>query len=227
MRPPTLPARVAAASERGFEALSRTRGRRIFHPDGIAFRATLRVHDGVAGVPVLSAGVAHEAIARFSRGLGLPRGRTDFLGLAIRIGDEQDVLLASSSPRQGLRFVPLPARSFCGTTLSSLLPFHAGERVVLVAARVEGEPTAAGDQLVELEQAAAREPVTAALTLAEPTGAWRRFGIVEIGERLPADEDQALRFDPWRCAGGLVPWGRINRLRAPAYRGSRRGRASA
>ena len=225
MRPPPLSARVASATERAFEALSAGRGGRIFHPDGFAFRATARVEEGVPGVPLLEAGAVHDAIARFSRGLGLPRGHLDFPGLAVRFGDEQDILLASSSPLIGARFVPLPARSFFGTTLSSLLPFHAGERVVLVAARVEGEATGADDQLVELEQAVARGPVTAELSLADPAGSWERFGVLEVGERLPDGEAQALRFDPWRCAGGLVPWGRINKLRAPAYRGSRRGRA--
>lgn len=220
-----LPERVASATERAFEALSAGRGRRIFHPDGIAFRAALRVEEDVPGVPLLQVGAVHDAIARFSRGLGLPRGRLDFPGLAVRVGDEQDILLASSSPLVGARFVPLPAGSFFGTTLTSLLPFRAGERVVLVAARVAGEPTWADDQLVELEQAVARGPVTSVLSLADPAGPWERFGVLEVGERLPDDEARALRFDAWRCEGGLVPWGRINKLRAPAYRGSRRGRA--
>jgi hypothetical protein len=220
-----LRAGIASVTERGFEALSAGRGRRIFHPDGIAFRATVQVDQDVPGVPLLEAGAVHDAIARFSRGLGLPRGYLDFPGLAVRIGEEQDLLLASSSPMVGARFVPLPARSFFGTTLSSLLPFHAGERVVLLAARVAGEPTGADDQLVELEQELARGPVTAVLSLADPAGSWERFGVLEVGERLPDDEAQALRFDPWRCAGGIVPWGRVNKLRAPAYRGSRRGRS--
>ncbi len=206
--------------------LSALRGRRIFHPQGIAFRATVRVEETVEGVLLLAAGASHDALVRFSRALGLPRGRPDFLGLALRIGDDQDLLLASSSAAGLFRIVPLPARSFFGTTLTSLLPFHAGERIVVAGARFDGAASGADDQLTELAEAAARAPVTAALALAEPGGRWRGVARLEVGERLPDAESQALRFDAWRCGGGLVPWGRINALRAPAYRGSRRGRAS-
>jgi hypothetical protein len=34
---------------------------------------------------------------------------------------------------------------------------------------------------------------------------------------------ETLRFDPWQSGGGIVPTGLLNRLRAPAYRGSRAG----
>jgi hypothetical protein len=191
----------------------------------MAYRGVVRVEDGVDGVPLLAAGAAHDTVVRFSRGLGLPRGWPEFLGLALRIRETQDLLLASSSPSPLARMVPLPARSFFGTTLSSLLPFDAGDRVVFVGALVHGAPTGDDDQLTELANSPG--PVTATLALAELGGRWRPFGALEVGERLPDVESRALRFDPWRCAGGLVPHGWINRLRAPAYRGSRRGRPSA
>lgn len=222
IRAPELPAGVSATTERAFEGLSAGRGSRIFHPQGMAYRATVRVGEGVDGVSLLAAGATHDAIARFSRGLGLPRGWPEFLGLALRIGDEQDLLLASSSPSPLARMVPLPARSFFGTTLSSLLPFDAGSRVVFAGAVVHGAPTGDDDQLTELANSPA--PVTATLALAELGGRWHPFGTLEVGERLPDEESRALRFDAWRCAGGLVPHGWINALRAPAYRGSRRGR---
>jgi hypothetical protein len=215
----------AATAERVFEWLSAGRGSRIFHPQGMAYRGVVRVDDGVDGVPLLAPGAALDAVVRFSRGLGLPRGWPEFLGLALRIEDEQDLLLASSSPSPLVRMVPLPARSFFGTTLTSLLPFDAGPRVVFVGAVVHGTPTCEDDQLTELANSPG--PVTATLALAELGGRWRPFGTLEVGERLPDAESRALRFDPWRRAGGLVPHGWINRLRAPAYRGSRRGRPSA
>ena len=215
----------AATAERVFEWLSARRGSRIFHPQGMAYRGVVRVDDGVEGVPLLAAGSAHDVVVRFSRGLGLPRGWPEFLGLALRIGDEQDVLLASSSPSPLVRMVPLPARSFFGTTLSSLLPFDAGPRVVFVGAVAHGAPTGDDDQLTELENSPG--PVTATLALAELGGRWRPFGTLEVGEQLSDAESRALRFDAWRCGGGLVPHGWINRLRAPAYGGSRRGRPSA
>jgi hypothetical protein len=223
VRMPHVPGPVAGAAERLFAALSAARGSRIFHPQGIAYQATLNVECGLHGVPLLAPGTSHDAAVRFSRGLGLPRGAREFLGLALRIGDEQDVLLASSSRAPLMRMVPLPVRSFFGATLSSLLPFDAGDRVVFVGARVDGAPTGERDQLDEL---AASRTVNVTFAAAELGGPWRPFGRLELDERLPEEAARALRFDAWRCAGGLVPHGRINALRGPAYRGSRRGRPS-
>jgi hypothetical protein len=222
-RLPEVPGPVASAVERLFARLSAARGSRIFHPQGIAYRATLHVESGLDGVPLLASGKSHDAVVRFSRGLGLPRGAREFLGLALRIGDEQDVLLASSSRAPLVRMVPLPVRSFFGATLSSLLPFDAGPRVVFVGARVDGAQTGERDQLDEL---AASRTVKVTFAAAELGGPWRPFGRLELDERLPDEAARALRFDAWRCAGGLVPHGRINAVRAPAYRGSRRGRPS-
>jgi len=207
---------VDTVTERTFAALSASRGSRIFHPQGIAYRAVVRVDEGGP----LPAG-EHDAVARLSRGLGLVRGWPEFLGLALRMGG-QDLLLASSAPSPLVRMVPLPARSFFGTTLSSLLPFDADGRVVLVGALVHGTPTGDDDQLDEVANTTG--PVTADLLVAELGKPWRRFGGLELGERLSDEEAQRLRFDPWNCAGGLVPHGWINRLRRPAYRGSRRGK---
>ncbi len=207
---------VDTVTERTFEALSASRGSRIFHPQGIAYRAVARVDEGA---PLPSG--EHDAVVRLSRGLGLVRGWPEFLGLALRISG-QDLLLASTRPSPLVRMAPLPARSFFGTTLSSLLPFDADGRVVLVGALVRGTPTGDDDQLDELANAPG--PVTAELLVAELGRPWRRVGALELGERLPDEETDRLRFDPWNCAGGLVPHGFVNRLRRPAYRGSRRGR---
>jgi hypothetical protein len=224
MRTPELPAPVALATERLFASLSRARGARLFHPQGVAYRGTLHVEDGVAGVPLLGPGATRDSVVRFSRGLGLPRGIPEFLGLALRIEEEQDLLLASSSTSPLLRMVPLPARSFFGTTLSSLLPLQAAGRVVFVGAQVRGSASGTADQLSEIEESG---PVSVVLALAELGGPWRAFATLAVDLRLPDAEMRRLRFDPWNCAGGLVPHGRINALRAPAYRGSRRGRPSA
>lgn len=227
LREPAVPEAVASATERAFAALSSARRRRIFHPQGMSFRGRASVEAGVPGVPALEAGAAHAIVVRFSRALGTPRGRPDFLGVALRMADEQDLLLASSAAAPALRYLPLPARTFAGTTFSSLLPFDAGGRIMLVGARVQHVRAAADDQLAELEAAAALAPVAMTLALAEVGRAWRRVATIEVGERLPAADSAALTFDPWVCDGGLVPWGRVNALRAPAYRGSRRGRRRA
>jgi hypothetical protein len=224
---PAVPEAVASATERAFAALSAARRRRIFHPQGMSFHGRASFEAGVPHVSVLEAGAVHPVLVRFSRALGTPRGRPDFLGVAVRIGDEQDLLLASSASAPVLRYLPLPARTFAETTFSSLLPVDAGGRVALVGARVHHVRAAADDQLAELEAAAAAAPVGLTLALAEVGRAWRRVATIEVGERLPDADSAALTFDPWICGGGLVPWGRVNALRAPAYRGSRRGRRRA
>jgi hypothetical protein len=204
-REPILRPGLAAATERWFEALSAARGRRILHPDGIAFRGSLRVDASLPGTLLAKTGSRHEVLARFSRALGVPRSLPDFLGLALRIDERQDVLLAAAAAAPVARYLPRPARTSAGLTFTSLLPLRAGARVCLVGARVHR-----------------RDPLTVALAVAPPGGRWRRVATIELPERVPPDT--AIAFDPWLAEGGIVPWGSLNALRAPAYRGSRRGR---
>lgn len=221
-----LPRRLERATESLFYALSSARRRRILHPFGIVYRIDVEVGSGISGTRALPPGGRVPGIARFSRGLGLPAGAPDFLGLALQLESDQDLLLASSAAPPGLRFLPLPARSFFGPVFTTLLPVVAGERTVLVAARARGASASAGDAWEELSGAAEQAPVEIELLAAPPTGPWRTVAHASTGERVAADDTRGLYFDPWRCGGGLVPWSRVNGLRAPAYRGSRRGRAS-
>jgi hypothetical protein len=223
-RDPALSRPLASAVEQSFEALSAARGRRILHPQGIAFRGTLLVEAPLPGTLLAEAASRHQVLGRFSRALGTPRGRADFLGLAMRIDGRQDVLLAAGTSLPLVRYLPRPARRFDGTTFTSLLPLRAGPRVCLLGARVHHRGSALPDQIDALAEAAARGPLAAVLAVAPVGGSWRRVGTLELAERVPPGE--ALAFDPWLVDGGVVPWGRLNALRAPAYRGSRRGRAA-
>ena len=222
-----LPKRVDRATERLFCALSSARRRRIFHPRGISYRVEVELGAGIPRTRALPPGERLAGVARFSRGLGLPTGAPDLLGLALSLETDQDLLLATSAAPPGLRFLPLPARSFFGPLYSTLLPFSAGGRLVLVGARVYGAPASRGDVWEELASATDGASVRIELLAAAPSGSWRPVGRALTRERLSAEEAQRLFFDPWRCGGGLAPWSWVNRLRAPAYRGSRRGRAAA
>ncbi len=215
---------VARATEAAFRFLSRARERRIFHPGGIAYAARVEVGDGFPGARALPPGAQMACTVRFSLGLGLPANIGDFLGLAIRLEADQDVLLATSASPPPARFLPLPARSFFGRTYSSLLPFWAGGRLLLIAGHVAGQPTADRDAWTELAEAGERASIRIALSAASPLGHWRPIATIFTDERLSDEKSQALRFDAWRCDGGLLPWGWINRLREPAYRGSQLGR---
>ena len=73
--PSGTPGPLGVLANAGFRALSAVRGRRIFHPVGVGYAATLRVPaavPGLTGVRLFEAPGEHEAICRFSRGGGLP-----------------------------------------------------------------------------------------------------------------------------------------------------------
>ncbi|HEX2267819.1 MAG TPA: hypothetical protein VHI97_06420, partial [Actinomycetota bacterium] len=101
-----LPAPTAAF----FAAATRLRGRRFFHPYGRAFAGTLHMPKAKAGLKQGS----HQAIARLSRGAGMPRGLPDVLGLAIKLPDfngprrDQDFLLVSAASAPVARHLLLP-----------------------------------------------------------------------------------------------------------------------
>src|SRR5688572_10410885 len=109
--PTTAPERLARASDAlagplaagVFGTLSAVRRRRIFHPYGRAFDATVDLV-GLPGLApsVLSSSGRQRAIVRLSRGVGVPETLPDLLGVAVRlldVGDDepvhQDLLLVS------------------------------------------------------------------------------------------------------------------------------------
>lgn len=60
-----------------FGSLSALRGKRIFHPDGVAYVATLTFlpEDQIDPLLRFAAGTCNDAVIRFSKGLGLPHRR--------------------------------------------------------------------------------------------------------------------------------------------------------
>ena len=233
---PRLDPRVRRATRRVFEALSAARGRRIFHPAGSAYRARFERLPTPApgGVAVLEDRFEHDAVVRFSRGLGVPRPLPDFLGLALRLpevyggGRHQDFLLATTGSRPLGHTVPLPAASFFGRAFSSLLPHRLGGETRLVGAFALEPELAAGElePLAELEEAAAVSEVRFAVALAGATTSWRPVALLTVGDPASPAEAAALRFNPWNTGGGIEPAWAVNRLRDPAYRGSQQGRSS-
>lgn len=224
--PRALPSGLETAVDRLFHGLSNARGARIFHPEGAAFEAGARITTTLPGTSVFRAGAEHDAVIRFSRALGVPSPWPDLLGIAIRLGDRQDVLLATSSTARFARYVPRPATSFFDAAFTGLLPFAAGARRVLIGARVEAdERIELPGQLRELRASAARGPVRVVLSVAPVGWGWSPLGVVTVGRSVSEETAASLGFDPWHCEGGLVPPGWINAVRAPAYRASRRGRA--
>jgi hypothetical protein len=224
-----------------FERLSRARGKRIFHPFGVGFAATLeRVGaggtatrgDGRAigsgpSLPFLREPVG--AKVRLSRALGLPEWLPDPCGLALRVPDaygtgrHQDLLLVSSALVPVGRHLPLPSRHFLDRPYSSLLPYRFEGDLLLLGARCPG--TSGSPKLADLRQREEGE-LAFELLVASLAGEWCPVARLALGERLPPEETERLGFDPTNTGGGLELAGLVNRLRGPSYRGSQEGRAS-
>jgi hypothetical protein len=212
-----------------FGVLSAVRGARIFHPKGAAFAATVEIiPSGPAyGVPLLDSRAAHPAVVRLSRGAGLPEPAPDVLGVAVRLTDvhgaglHQDLLLASSRERPGMRHLMVPAPGFAGRLFSSILLYTVGQQRLLVGARAPD-----GDVRTIDEATAAAEAggLQFELLVAPVFGAWRRVGTVAVQHRLPQAASDELRFNPWNTGGGIMPVGPLQRLRRAAYPASQAGR---
>jgi hypothetical protein len=226
----------------GFYALAALRRRRCLHPTGIGYRGCLRVpneRSARPGVPLFQAGATHPALLRFSRGAGLPEPLPDALGVAIKLPDahspgvDQDLLLTSSTDRPLLRRLLFPARSFARGAYSTALPYELGsERVVLLLIPTptgDGRSTGVaghrpvGGALAEL-RAVATNGLELELRTAKSLGRSQPLATVTVGPPLPADQTEALRFNPWTTGPGIRPSGWLNLLRDAAYQASQRGR---
>lgn len=227
---PVVEATAGAAAAVVMGAASAIRRKRIFHPNGVAFDATLQVTGASHGVTLLDAAGRHDAIVRLSRGVGLPSAVPDFLGLALRIpdahgpGDHQDLLLVSAGDRPVLRHTLVPVRSFDHGRYSSLLPYEVGGRKVVFGARPLGADGSQPLQLGALRERAVGDGIRFALELAELKGDWEPIGVIELGDAWSDQDGDALRFDPANTGGGIEPVGVVQTVRRLAYRSSQAAR---
>jgi hypothetical protein len=190
---------------------------------GIGYQGWLRVPNEwppQSGVPLFQAGARHQALLRCSRGAGLPEPLPDALGVAIKLPDahgpsaDQDLLLTSSTDRPLLRRLLFPARSFVHGAFSTALPYDLGsERVVLLlvpilssAGRSSGGAghRPVGGALAEL-RAVAANGLELELRTARSLGRSQPLATVTVGPPLPADQTEALRFNPWTTGPGHPP----------------------
>jgi hypothetical protein len=232
---PAVPGPAQAAVAALFGALSGLRGKRIFHPDGVAFEASVRVAKRtpeLAGTRLLAEPGDHRALVRLSRGAGLPGGLPDALGLATRLldvhgpGRHQDFLLITSGGAPLTRHLILPAPAgFFGHGYSSLLLYRLGERIALIGASSRSPRGRGVRSLRALAEAVEREPTSFELTWATLTGPWRCWGRLEVGARLADAAADKLSFNPWHTGGGIRPVGPFMGLRLGAYAGSQAARS--
>jgi hypothetical protein len=233
-------AAAAPAAAAGFYALAVLRRQQSLHPTGVGYQGKLVVGDrpGRPGVPLLRPGAVYPALLRFSRGAGLPEPLPDALGVAVKLpdahgpGTDQDLLLTSSTDRPLLRRLLFPARSFVRGVFSTALPYDlGGERVVLLLVptptksgrSAPGGVAHGGGALAEL-RAAAVAGLGFELRSAGTFAPSQPLATVTVGQPLPTEQADALRFNPWATGPGIRPSGWLNLLRDAAYRASQRGR---
>jgi hypothetical protein len=218
-----LPATVERFTRRTFWWLSRARRAPIFHPRGVvvAGSVTFDANPAVSDVDLASRPRV-DVVARLSRGAGLPAKLPDLNGIAIRLvdahgpGAHQDLLFISARVAPILRHVFRPSIGFDRSVSSTVLPYRTSSgRQMLFSADPLPFHT-----LDDLDNALPFEFSIRAATLMGP---WHRVATVRIEHRAPHEQP---RFDPWNTGPSLTPAGWLNRLRVPAYRGSRAGSPS-
>ncbi|MFD3812511.1 phosphodiesterase [Rhodococcus sp. NPDC058639] len=207
-----------------FRAASALRGARAFHPEGALFRGHLDVQ--VEGGPVPPG--RYDVTGRLSRGIGLPAGVPDILGLALRVSLESgpwDLLLATSY--LPARAVLLPVRGWESARYSSVAAYrrYGDDRVRWVLATPVGRQpntTSADDLRPEVL------PLVFSLGWAPARGPALRFGDVTLTSRLAVDDSAMTSFDPVvHCPPTLRMWpDLVAEMRRDAYRGSRAGRGA-
>lgn len=218
---------LATLLERVFAVVARLRRGRALHPVGASWEATVHPVGEGRDLPFL-ADHPLPGLVRLSKGGGLPAPVPDVHGLSLRLldvdgpGRHQDLLLASAGRAVGLRHLLVPTRGVDRCGYSSLAPYRLRGRQVLLGGRLLGGRRDVPLRLDRVATAVADEGVAFELSVATLRGPWRPIAQVELTRRLSAEASRRLRFDPWHTVPGLQPAGWLNRLRGPAYRGSRR-----
>lgn len=209
---------------------SALRRARLFHPEGVLYRADVE--------PLAETSLARSlrgaAWVRLSGAVFRSRALPDILGAAVRLhpGEprEQDLLFATFGSVLTLPLAILTTnhRDFLANTYSTVLPSRApgNGRVVfrLVPEHVGPGP---GDRDARLRRAVAEGRAAFALEVRGKVGwpAWERIARVILRERLEGGGEE-LRFNAWHAGLGIEPAGFFQAWRAVVYPASQLGRAA-
>ncbi len=213
-------ASATMASAGLFAALSRIRGKRFFHPEGIICEGTLTFLETDLALPF--SGMT-SVLARLSRGAGLPGRLPDVFGLAVKLPQfDHDFLLATSGNAPLTRHLLLPAAGVFKLPYSSVLPYELGDQLVVFGARADdalrqGEASA----ISEIRAVIASKRLRFDLTVAGVgSSKSKTFGSLVLDQI----HDEEIEFNPWNCRPPLRPAGPLNRLRLETYRASQADR---
>ncbi|MGA9872213.1 MAG: phosphodiesterase [Rhodococcus sp. (in: high G+C Gram-positive bacteria)] len=218
-----------------FRAASAIRRARVFHPDGAMFTGELvRLAPDDQGLPLHSCAV----VARLSKGLGLPWGALDVVGLAFRLpatagaDTPWDVLLASAGIGSLGRMLPLPTTSWNDANFSSLMPLRFDGRMWWLRARLL-TPHLRGMDLGAPTDALEAPGLMFAIDQAQGSGAFEPLATLRstgaLSDAAQSAGDGKFGFDPAVNSPASVrpqpEW--LRDIRQSAYRNSRAGRRTA
>jgi hypothetical protein len=233
--------RVIGATVAPFTFLgSLIRGHRLFHPDGVVYRA--EVEPIASGGPLgrLAQRLAGTALVRLSGALWeWPQGKRapDVLGVVVRfrsveevtpksLPGDQDLMFVTAASLPGLVVAPFRTNvnDFLGNRYSTILPFTLAGIGKLYLRLVPTQRSPAGaDRRERLALAVAQGTAVLQLEIQEEGGEqWLPIAAIELRARLDIEDDE-LTFDPGSSAMGLVPRGVLQGLRPPVYAASHVG----
>lgn len=218
-------------------AVSAKRQARMFHPDGVIYRAEVTPS---AESPELGAAAARldgSALIRFSSALWREgREWPDVLGAALRFDSAQplpqDLLFATIRFPWTMPLAPLVTQfhSFAWNHYHAVSPFQM-DGVGAVKLRLRS-PRLGNDgaktrenHLLELCREGRASFVLECRRLATASWSrrWEALAVVKLLEPAEVDQ-QALRFSPFRDGAGIHPTGFVHALRLAAYGASQRAR---
>lgn len=214
---------------------------RLFHPDGVIYRAEVKplVKEGL--LKQLADRLAGGALIRLSGALWKwPEGsrRPDLLGIAIRfrgqkqvtpqlLPGDQDITFVTASSVLGLVTAALATDrgDFLDNRYHAILPFHLEGvgRVYLRLVPVSSAPPGP-DRRQRLALAVAQKKAAIQLEIlaTELGDSWTPLATIDLRERMLVDDD-ALMFYPGTSGMGLAPLGVLQALRPEIYTASQAG----
>lgn len=220
---------------------SLARGARIFHPDGVVYRAEVRPLADEGALGRLAQRLAGTALARLSGGIwSWPASgrRPDILGVAVRffghdepssvrMAGSQDLLFLTARSLWTLPFAPFMTNidDFLANRYDAILPFTLeGAEVELRLVPASSSPPGE-DRRQRLARAvtAGKAELRLEAKVEGHGEAWRPIAAIHLREELSLEQG-ALRFDPTSSAMGLVPRGVLQWTRRAAYGASQAGR---
>jgi hypothetical protein len=216
---------------------------RLFHPEGVTYRAEVKAVTPRESLMPLASRLAGHALVRLSTALW--RGQRewpDILGLAVRLRSEetvteepaardQDLLFATIRSPWTLGLAPLSTdtHDWLENDYYAVSPFQVDgvgrAKLRIVSSHVD----APGQSRVERIEAALRAG-QARFTLevwplrGESAGRWYPLAELRLLEQVELNP-ATLRFWPFRTGRGITPVGFIHALRIPTYRQSQEARA--